>query len=64
MRCSEYIKKEQCGRTAALYLLHPDGSRNPGGWVCREHGEVILSEYSEKLGEIWKIEEMEEVEKK
>lgn len=49
MRCSEYKEKEQCEKTATLYLLHPDGSRNPGGWVCGMHGKVVLEEYSEKL---------------
>ena len=43
----------RCKRNASVYLFAPDGTPNPGGWVCQEHGDAIVVEYHDKLGEIW-----------
>jgi hypothetical protein len=40
---------------ATFWLIDPDGKRNPGGWVCRRHGQAIVKEYREKLGEGWTL---------
>lgn len=36
------------------YMIAPDGER-VGGEVCREHGEAMVAEYMEKLGETWRF---------
>lgn len=56
MRCSTYTSRStnsRCKDKATMWLLHPDGTRNPGGYVCEHHGNAVLTEYREKLNEIW-----------
>jgi hypothetical protein len=43
----------RCKSPALRWLIHPDGTRNPGGYVCQTHADEILSEYRDKLGESW-----------
>lgn len=39
---------------AEVWLVCPDGlAIQP---VCRAHGEAVVAEYSEKLGEVWRLE--------
>ena len=52
-RCTHYTERTRCEATATVRLLHPDGSPNPGGYVCGAHGETIVAEYRTKLGELW-----------
>ena len=49
MKCGHVGCKEQ----TTHWLIHPDGTCTPGGFVCRAHGEMILEEYAAKLGEVW-----------
>jgi len=61
MQCSTYrtnATDSRCKEKATLWLLHPDGSRNPGGYCCKEHGEAVIKEYAEKLKEYWMSEEI------
>ena len=56
MQCSTYrtdSTSSQCTEKATMWLLHPDGARNPGGYVCDFHGYSVIREYQEKLGEEW-----------
>jgi hypothetical protein len=48
-RCSA----RPCVEQATRWLIHPDGGRNPGGYVCQDCADKILSEYRDKLGESW-----------
>lgn len=52
-RCTVYTGDVRCERDAVRLLHHPDGTPNPGGWVCDRHGREIVEEYREKLGEFW-----------
>lgn len=45
----------RCRSEAEVRLYAPDGSPNPGGWLCRKHAYDIIREYQEKLGERWTI---------
>ena len=56
MRCSVYANRDyhsRCENRATRWLIGPTGKRNPGGFVCENHAQEILSEYREKLGENW-----------
>jgi len=57
-KCSQYIGKNRCENDSVYHVLAPDGSYVPGAWVCKEHGEAIIKEYKEKLGEIWSLHEL------
>ena len=37
------------------YICAPDGDRIPGA-MCRKDAEVVIAEYSAKLGEAWTFE--------
>lgn len=54
-RCSCYPSGKQCQNLSDFWLFAPEGRRNPGGCVCREHGRAIVEEYSQKLGETWTL---------
>ena len=55
-QCSEYTDRTRCPNRAPFWLRNDAGNLNPGGYVCREHGEAITSEYTAKLGETWTLE--------
>lgn len=48
-----------CGEDAVVWLRSPDGALNPGGYLCQRHADTIVTEYREKLGEIWTLEILE-----
>src|SRR5690606_22848560 len=57
-RCSSWpegYEGGQCPDMATVYLIAPDGEPCPGGCYCRTHGERIVTEYREKLGEEWRL---------
>ena len=58
--CNCYDGRVRCTEQATAYLIHPDGTRNPGGWVCPRHGEEITVEYQQKLGESWGLEPIQD----
>lgn len=47
-----------CRAPATHWLIHPDGTRNPGGWVCERHGREIVEEYRAKLQEAWTMQRL------
>ena len=55
-RCSHYTGRERCTALSVVWI-HAPGSPLPvpGCWVCREHGEAVITEYREKLGEEWTL---------
>ena len=56
MQCSKYwATGRRCQRDAEVWLIQPDGKRNPGGYLCRNHGEAVVSEYAVILGEQWSL---------
>ena len=46
----------RCTDEAVVWLIQPDGKRNPLGWLCQKHADAIVQEYAEKLGELWTLE--------
>lgn len=60
MQCSNYNKRVRCKNPVNYWLLHPDGTRNPGGYVCSECGNEIVNEYATKLHEFWSLQEINE----
>jgi len=40
---------------AEVWLVAPDGEPNPGGYFCRQHGELVLAEFETKLDEVWTL---------
>lgn len=54
-QCSTYTGQTRCARKADGWLIAPDGKPNPGGYVCRAHGEAVIAEYAEKLREWWSL---------
>ena len=65
MRCSHYngvgIGADRCRADATHWLFDPDGEKNPGGWVCKAHGDAIVEEYAAKLGERWTLRPIDEL---
>ena len=51
--CNEWPNGTRCRNDATEWLIQPNGTKNPGGYVCREHAEAIITEYAAKLGEYW-----------
>ncbi len=49
---------QDCRAISTHWLIAPDGERNPGGWVCKAHGESIVQEFSEKIDEQWTLMEI------
>lgn len=55
-RCSvDRFPGPRCEAKAAVWIYGPDNEPVPGGWVCRDCGERITSEYRTKLGEEWPL---------
>ena len=52
-QCYTWHGRARCERRATVYLFAPDGTPNPGGWVCQEHADATVTEYRDKLGEHW-----------
>lgn len=52
-QCYTWHGKARCERKASVYLFAPDGTPNPGGWVCQEHADETVTEHRDKLGEHW-----------
>ena len=48
-----YDGRNRCPRPATGKLYAPDGEPVPGGRYCTECAGSIVSEYLEKLGEVW-----------
>jgi hypothetical protein len=59
MRCTHYDERTRCPEEATHLLYHPDGTPNPGGWMCRAHAQLVISEYRVQLGESWTAEPIE-----
>jgi hypothetical protein len=59
MICYNWTPK-RCTAPAAYWLIQPDGKRNPGGWICANHGQAIVAEYAAKLGEHWTLQPIDE----
>lgn len=57
-QCSHYEAKQRCTNRATVWIAAPDGKLVPGCYVCREHGEACVTEYREKLGETWSLEDL------
>jgi hypothetical protein len=55
-QCSTYLGRNRCTATATHWLIQDDGKPNPGGYVCLQHGEAIVSEFKNKLAEEWTLE--------
>ena len=56
LNCSCYLGEHvRCPSPATLWLIQDDGKPNPGGYVCRAHGEAIVAEFGAKLGECWTL---------
>lgn len=58
--CNSWHGGHRCSNPAEYRLLHPDGSFNPGGWICGKCAAEVIEEYAEKLGETWDIAPLEE----
>lgn len=56
-RCQPALR---CRDHADYWLIQPDGRRNPGGWTCAEHGRATVTEYADKLGELWTLQPIDE----
>ena len=52
-RCGMTTVKCEAQREVAL--IAPDGKAVPGCSYCRKHGQQIIDEYLEKLGEVWRL---------
>lgn len=52
---SPFKTGKKCNARATVRMFAPDGVRVPGGWFCQHHGELIVSEYAIKLGEVWHL---------
>jgi len=50
--------RAQCDNRATHWLIHEDGTENPGGYVCLDHGESIIAEIRDKTGEAWTLAEI------
>jgi hypothetical protein len=59
MRCTHYTDGACCRSEAATALLAP-ATRKVLGVMCREHGEMVLAEYHEKLDVGWRLAEIDE----
>jgi hypothetical protein len=53
--CSTWSGRTRCPKRSYGWLFDPDGKPNPGGYVCREHGEAVVAELQEKIGERWTL---------
>lgn len=53
--CSSYDGRDPCKRDGEFWLYAPDGEPNPGGNICREHGEATVSQLALYLGERWTL---------
>jgi hypothetical protein len=58
MKCNIWEKGKRCDADANFWLIAPSKKKNPGGLVCKIHGEDIIKEYKEKLGEVWELAEI------
>jgi hypothetical protein len=54
-QCCVFRWRTRCQEKGTVWLIAPDGKKNPGGYMCKAHGEGIVSEYREKLGEEWRL---------
>ena len=56
-RCTSYSRllTARCKAAAEALLFAPDGEPSPGAYVCRTHGERLLTEYREKIMEKWEL---------
>lgn len=52
---------QRCTQHAAFWFIQPDGERNPGGWVCAEHGLATVKEYAEKIGQYWTLQPIDDL---
>lgn len=53
-QCAHWPRRgAHCTETSVGWLMHPDGTPNPGGFMCLQHGQACVDEYREKLGEAW-----------
>ena len=43
----------KCQSRGRYDLLAPDGTRCPGGPICRDHARALITEYRDKLQEQW-----------
>lgn len=59
MTCYHWTTK-RCTAHAAYWLIQPDGKRNPGGWICVDHGKATVKEYAEKLRQNWLLQPIDE----
>ena len=55
-RCDSWVNDRRCHRDASVRLYAPDGKRCPSGPICRQCAEEIVSEYREKLDQVWSFE--------
>jgi len=44
---------QRCTNAATVWLHAPDGRKVPGCWYCQQHANAIVTEYREKLNEVW-----------
>lgn len=62
-QCGNYIGVKRCTRKAIHWIVNPDGKDNPGGKVCEECGTGVVTEYKEKLEEVWTLRPLTEIER-
>lgn len=52
-QCSHYPGGAHCPNNGEVWLYGPDGARVPGGPICKSCADACVTEYAEKLGEVW-----------
>ena len=50
----------RCTEQATHMLVEPDGTRRNWNRMCYAHAKEISDEYAEKLGQVWKVEALDE----
>ena len=60
-QCTRYSHGVRCTNDARTRLLAPPYvTKVKGAYMCRECAKIVLSEYAQKLGQMWLAEDIDE----
>ncbi len=54
---------KRCEKPAEGKMVSPDGQDVPGCYYCKQHADIIMAEYKEKLRQEWTLRPLTELEK-